>query len=173
MSQAARRRRTMLRSGFAACALAWLLISAAWLISCRWTVFSMAQFGDSVGLRAGCVFYLWTTPALRLRFHDQSGWPLELTWQGYLNRRTTPMQWWVTPYTSTPSGRRSIDLPLWPLWIATTIGVIVLWRKLRRFHLPGHCHQCGYDRTGLPIAAVCPECGAEPNSGPYALSPAE
>lgn len=31
-------------------------------------------------------------------------------------------------------------------------------KKKRKFY----CHSCGYPRIGLPVIAICPECGSEP-----------
>jgi len=63
-------------------------------------------------------------------------------------------------------------LPLSPMWIGmladSAIFGIVVWlllagwssgrRWLRR--RSGRCPRCGYDRAGLAVGAVCPECGA-------------
>jgi hypothetical protein len=39
-----------------------------------------------------------------------------------------------------------------------------IWDWLSRTHLisPAPCASCGYNRTGLPSTAVCPECGGPP-----------
>jgi hypothetical protein len=59
-------------------------------------------------------------------------------------------------------------------WIGTPIWAFILpglgctafgWRldslARRRLRL-GHCPKCNYDRTGIPAASVCPECGSAP-----------
>jgi len=59
--------------------------------------------------------------------------------------------------------------PIWPglvgdvlFWSAlawvllVSAGALRRWRRRRR----GQCAQCGYDAAGLPVGAVCPECGA-------------
>ena len=55
-----------------------------------------------------------------------------------------------------------IGLPIWPL----AAGALATWglhRFARRGFGKGLCCKCGYSRSGLATAAVCPECGnAEP-----------
>ncbi len=49
-----------------------------------------------------------------------------------------------------------------PLWIPFGVCAIlssVAWDRRLRQDLPGRCEHCGYDRTGLPRSAPCPECG--------------
>jgi hypothetical protein len=41
---------------------------------------------------------------------------------------------------------------------ATAI-TLVAWYRTRDQMRPGCCPLCGYDRSGLPTAAPCPECG--------------
>jgi hypothetical protein len=53
-----------------------------------------------------------------------------------------------------------MTLPLWIVWGPLAFAA---WKFDRRFvarwRQPGQCLGCGYDMTGLPEAAVCPECG--------------
>lgn len=53
-----------------------------------------------------------------------------------------------------------IALGIIAVWSAV-VGCWV-WARRRRVRI-GHCHACGYDRTGLAASAVCPECGSRPS----------
>lgn len=48
-------------------------------------------------------------------------------------------------------------LPVIPLGV---IGAIGWWLEARARWWIGKCAKCGYDRAGLNVGAVCPECGA-------------
>ncbi len=80
-------------------------------------------------------------------------------------------QGWMTGSLLTPSSTlwwsyrsSSTDWELWiSLWlpagatfVVSTISAFMVSRTRRR---PGHCRKCGYDRSGLPTDAPCPECG--------------
>jgi hypothetical protein len=51
-----------------------------------------------------------------------------------------------------------LALGLWLWWTAWAL------RRLDEMWEDGRCRGCGYDRCGLAIAAVCPECGVQPQS---------
>jgi hypothetical protein len=59
-----------------------------------------------------------------------------------------------------------------PLWIpaSAAIGATALaWRLdtlARRRARVGLCPKCSYNRAGLAVGAVCPECGAAANRQP-------
>ena len=68
-----------------------------------------------------------------------------------------------------PRGYRFFGVPL---WVPTTIAMIVFLlsvRALRRGQ-PGHCLRCGYDLRATPDR--CPECGSVKGLSPQAI-PAE
>ena len=47
-----------------------------------------------------------------------------------------------------------------PVWlIALVVGALTAWLWYRDWNRPTRCADCGYDLTGLPAGAVCPECG--------------
>jgi len=59
----------------------------------------------------------------------------------------------------------SVLIPLWLLMLPVVGGASLLWRASiigarRRRH--GVCRRCWYDRKGLVLEALCPECGAVP-----------
>ena len=59
-------------------------------------------------------------------------------------------------------------LSIIPLWIPAALGLAVgvpawvLDRRARRAIAAGACPKCHYDRSGIPAAALCPECSAAP-----------
>lgn len=96
--------------------------------------------------------------------------------------------WWQAggPMVSRPIGRRLADFRWWPenidyfllapgssfytpepwalipLWgpLAASAGAWMIGQKLAPgAHRQGRCQSCGYERSGLPADAPCPECG--------------
>jgi hypothetical protein len=56
-------------------------------------------------------------------------------------------------------GSSWVVAPLWLILTSVALPTAWLWRReLRRRHNPNLC-SCGYDLTGLPSGAACPECG--------------
>lgn len=137
-----------------------LIILAAWIYSTQRTVFVMAQFGDAVRLGGGALSYNWTSGTLRSDLAARFGWPLPLQWQYRNGPREFPMQWWNSFYSSRPSGRRFVSMPLWIPFVLSSGLAVWLWRRGRDRHGPGRCAACGYDLAGLRSGQVCPECGA-------------
>ena len=58
-------------------------------------------------------------------------------------------------------------VPLWPAALLSLLATAAAWRAdatyLRRVRV-GLCPACGYDRVGLAVGAVCPECGKQPEA---------
>lgn len=69
---------------------------------------------------------------------------------------------YATPVKAGPGW--TLRLPLWPLVLVSTWMAIRTLRKCR--HGPADCQGCGYNRSGLDAAAVCPECGTRPPGVP-------
>lgn len=133
-----------------------VLVAAFFLVSVRWTVFRMAQFGDAVGLKSGGVFVLWTSQAVRDDLVTR-GMARDLEWQWHAGTRKTRVEWWPPVYFSRSTGRSAVSFRLWPVMLVLSVVVWIAHRRLRRFG-PGQCPVCGYPREGLAHAR-CPECG--------------
>ena len=61
-------------------------------------------------------------------------------------------------------GFTNVVVPIWILVVPAAMSAIVLWRldRIAWLHQRPHlCVKCLYDRTGLPGAVVCPECGTK------------
>jgi hypothetical protein len=130
---------------------------ALWMASFFRTSYWMSQFGDSIGVRCGVVFRIWTNDQLRQRLSTQHGVPIEPDWHWHSRPRQIPMEW-LPHYSALSSGRGGIGVPLWiPLLLSGAI--IAWWIFLRRRAPAGACPRCRYPLTGLPIARPCPECG--------------
>jgi hypothetical protein len=59
--------------------------------------------------------------------------------------------------------RYELLVPLWMPIAPVLLVTAIAWRldtSARRRARTNHCLRCNYDRTGLPIGTVCPECGA-------------
>lgn len=55
---------------------------------------------------------------------------------------------------------RTVIFPVWlPGVLAGAFGGALLTIGIRKRWRPGMCRRCGYDRSTLPNAAPCPECG--------------
>jgi hypothetical protein len=73
--------------------------------------------------------------------------------------------WWFEQSTSDFRGGGAIigfSVPFWMLALVTGIPTALLvWRDRRsaRLERANACPHCGYNRTGLKIDHVCPECG--------------
>ncbi|MEX2219764.1 MAG: hypothetical protein WD749_13505 [Phycisphaerales bacterium] len=136
-----------------------LLLLVAWAVSLRWTIFRMAQFGDSVSLKSGTVVYLWTSDPLRQQLSGRFAMLQETRWEWHTRPRATPMEW--SFFRSSTAGRSIIAVPLWQPWLIVTLsGALLWWRRWARRARPGHCPCCRYDVRGLPSGVPCPECGS-------------
>ncbi|HVU62470.1 MAG TPA: hypothetical protein VHC70_00740 [Phycisphaerales bacterium] len=107
-------------------------------------------------------------------------------WIGLLNGRVefTPVEGFIPPGTGRVRWYKGNDfslrwacswhrdkygwlliLPLWPSIAILAVPTGVAWRKdaaARRRERAAQCRKCRYDRTGIPVVVVCPECGTPP-----------
>lgn len=82
----------------------------------------------------------------------------------YINRNNGVWRWhwWFGNIIRAP-GLNVYCIPLWSFAVAALVPTAAAWRLdtlARRRARPGHCPRCGYDRSGLPLLAGCPECGS-------------
>lgn len=66
-------------------------------------------------------------------------------------------EWWARRQQG-GGGGYVYSVPLWFLPIAAAGPVLWLAARHRRVALASMCPSCGYDCTGVPEGAVCPEC---------------
>jgi hypothetical protein len=70
--------------------------------------------------------------------------------------------WWLMPSVSRWSGRTTYRVPYWCIAVPFAAVAFMSDRRCRAWlahERLGKCARCGYDRTGLPPSACCPECG--------------
>src|SRR5262245_30525288 len=65
-----------------------------------------------------------------------------------------PWEWW--PRVERFPWVTVVTIPLWLGLLPAALGGWLAWRGRR---LTGRCGGCGYERAGLAVEAVCPECG--------------
>jgi hypothetical protein len=81
------------------------------------------------------------------------GWDWRTGWNG--SYQPEPW-WWHRRYAA---GGWSVGFHLWlPAGATFVVSALSAFNAYRTRRRPGHC-PCGYDRSGLPTDAPCPECG--------------
>lgn len=131
------------------------LSAAAWGVSVRWDV-NYTRTGPRVGLvSAACHRGILVFAGFPAVVTSVNGWKVG-------EASTRPLIWWPRwPYKS--AGVWSFFIPLWFPTAACALVALAFWRidtLHSRRSRAGACPACTYDRTGLPAAAACPECGA-------------
>lgn len=137
--------------------VAGVLLAAAWGASFRWNLQLTAPVPgggyDIVGWQAKSL--LWT----RAR-DERTMVPI----MGLVPSAVRPAAMW--PFRIKDSrGLRAVLIPFWIPTAACALAAFAFWRidtLHRRRCRPHLCPGCRYDRTGLPAAAPCPECGVAP-----------
>lgn len=69
----------------------------------------------------------------------------------------TGLRWLPRWQTTTPW--TDVSFPLWIPVVVLLVPTVLLWVKFGRWAAEMQCSACGYDRSGLPESAPCPECG--------------
>lgn len=138
------------------CISACIVLVVAWAVSCRWTVFCMTQFGDSVALKCGGIHCMYAPPALRSSMSTKFIMPVERNWTWHAARRVPPMEW-MPYYAST--NRTALSLPLWLFLAPLSIATGWAWARVLARRPKDGCPTCGYSLVGMAPASVCPECG--------------
>jgi predicted RNA-binding Zn-ribbon protein involved in translation (DUF1610 family) len=128
-----------------------VLLAVAWVGSCWYVVGWEARGRYYIGVNCGQFVV------------EGSMWPLaadELTW--FTDARSVPkIQWWL--YWDTAVGQPFFSVPLWIPLLIVGGATATAWRadaRARRLARANACPACGYDRRGLEVGRVCPECGA-------------
>ena len=86
----------------------------------------------------------------------RGGWSDRLRWVDW-----TPSIERVPAFQTTPATWKLV-MPLWIPFVCSAIPAVLCWRGMRRPAGGTRCSKCHYDRAGLGVGAVCPECGARP-----------
>jgi hypothetical protein len=90
--------------------------------------------------------------------NDTPTWPM---WTIEYDDMPDGLHWWFDWERGNPSESIHLLMPLWFLALFPLSASFIAWRLDRRARrCAGLCRRCGYDRAGLAVSAVCPECGA-------------
>ncbi len=95
------------------------------------------------------------------------GWPTGWGYQSKFPNRLTWKDWYPRYYTWTvpnPPGvwLLYVHIPFWVFVMLTGVPAAYLFRRGRKYRLPGCCGGCGYDLFGN-TTGKCPECGEKIN----------
>ncbi len=123
-----------------------VLIVAAFVVSGNWVVAVQIRtpYGPCLALRNGSALALFYDALDDLTYTESiSPWPGD--WG----------QWNDWSFQPGDGGQ----VPLYALFLAAAVPVLLVWRFWPKPIKPGHC-RCGYDLTGN-TSGVCPECGVE------------
>jgi hypothetical protein len=130
-----------------------LLLVAGWIAS-NWMYFGIvSEAGAFSGLKNGRVI-IGQDEGLKWADSDTAFWTESS---------------WPTQMASKPGGiwqpADGVVIPLWPISVGLLLGTVAAWRTARHARPSAFlhaCRECGYDRTGIAVGALCPECGASP-----------
>ena len=127
------------------------LLAVAWVGSCWYAVAWATPGGGLIGVSAGRIYFFEPLSPLGIGAGGQ-----------FISKPSdTTMQWRIGWGYGT--GRREEGMPLWIPLLIVTGATAAAWRadaRERRRQRVGSCPACGYDRRGLDVGKVCPECGA-------------
>ncbi len=133
-----------------------VLLAIAWVGSCWYKVWWETPRTGLIAVQAGRFSLM------------QPLWPLGFGEGGtFVFERFDPkMKWWFG--WGHWNGGRLVAMPLWAPLLIVACATAVAWRadaRARRLARVGACPACGYDRRGLDVGTVCPECGAAGTNG--------
>jgi hypothetical protein len=136
-----------------------VLVAALFAASLRWDFWFLHWTGWVRGIVArGLSFSSGGVTALQIPAPDLS--PQD-SWEfGCTRTANRPFRWWV--YWEEVKGSITFVLPLWIPFALFAVPTLILFhhdRPSARRKRAGQCAKCGYDRAGLAVGAVCPECG--------------
>jgi len=127
------------------------LLAVVWVGNCWYQVLWYPPGGGAIGVERGR--FVLAEPL----------WPLGLGGGGRYKFLRFPkkMHWWFE--WEQDIGGRYLAVPLWAPLLIVGGATATAWRadaRERRRQRVGSCPACGYDRRGLEVGRVCPECGA-------------
>ena len=131
-----------------------VLLVVVWIGSGWWSVgWTSGRYG-SVSVGGGQVIAMWCdTSSLKSdigwRFRERASAPYVSRFRYCLSFGSAPGLWFA-------------QIPLWcvaPIPLCATAAAWRLDTLARRRARLNLCPKCNYDRTGLAVGAVCPECG--------------
>lgn len=127
-----------------------VLLVVVWMGSARWTLRYATTRGDHLWIGdsgVGVFDFGGAQPRQKARWRfAETRWAV--VWRPYFSPRA--------------ANAGIFFLPFWLLTGTAFAATVVAWRldaiarRRERAHL---CPKCRYDRTGLAVGAVCPECG--------------
>lgn len=133
----------------------------------KWCCAIVSLFFASSWALSTCVAFQYVTMPPRWQVYVDSGsFCVCYQWVFYVSEMFGGDGFWAHPFNLSilrfeiyPNDDNIVVVI--PHWILLTISVpatIMLWRRDRRTHPPGHCRRCGYSLTGN-TSGKCPECG--------------
>ena len=131
-----------------------LLLIVLWAMSLRWQVMWISRGNPVVmtGLVAGVVAYIQIEMPPGGHIRTQPSWTLR-------HAAMTPE--WELKYERSTGLFSILVLILVPAAFALAASLVACRLDViaRRRAQPNLCHKCGYNLSGLPSVAACPECG--------------
>lgn len=133
---------------------------AAWVFACISNSACHLDFGYVVGLSEGAA-----TVGYRDAWADMHAAGFIQKFSGGITMVPIRPPLWLPSFSWLQPVGWALIIPLWiPAALGLAVGVPawVLDRRARRAIAAGACPKCHYDRSGIPAAALCPECSAAP-----------
>jgi hypothetical protein len=142
-------------------------VAGVWLAS-QWRWVGWNRKPNRAFLQSGMIT-LFTDPDVYMPYTGPQvySWRAEpgASWIWFTNTSGWEKHWslGLIAWGSMNGGTQTVfEVAFWPLPLLLTLAgvpVLVSGVRARRRAKVGACPACGYDRRGIPAAAVCPECG--------------